>query len=541
MNDELVLIRRMMNSMEDIINATPGERFTITDGDTLVILQRRMEASDLKNALGEYNQVFMKNEGAEIDDIAKSAVAMVKVRTLVEAETENFNARLTRQLIKEYKAQISRVINIIKLSKINAMSAADYEKEAIEITAAKNEAFLDRFEKEIVDLEKQIERMPQVEEEEKLEKKEVKNVAKPEVKRTSIVDRMKSVVEKRKNQKDIGEELRMVEAKSSKTKCVEIPFYDKTLYFNECHPCKDMPEYSLMKRKTDIFFGLTRNISAKSYNNSDHSLLELTEASEDFCQYMIEDLLSGEYCLLPYREIDKASLAMYFDFVSVCFGEYIGKTLSIQEYLKFKEYYNRILMEMFHLEAGFKAKYYQALMLADRYMDYMSGYDLEIPDDREQIVENLIDKNGHRYIRDLDLIRENHVISMDSLDDIHNLIIEINGFIKEEEPQVNTEDAWNETIDVPIKIQIVGEDGAIEDEATFAGTNLLSAVSGYMKQSAYIKKLGVIIDGKEEYLFIARNGLVPVALLNPEDEGEVLRGYEKSILRTMIHLTGEDK
>lgn len=174
-------------------------------------------------------------------------------------------------------------------------------------------------------------------------------------------------------------------------------------------------------------------------------------------------------------------------------------------------------------------------------MDYMSGYDLEIPDDREQIVENLIDKNGHRYIRDLDLIRENHVISMDSLDDIHNLIIEINGFIKEEEPQVNTEDAWNETIDVPIKIQIVDEDGAIEDEATFAGTNLLSAVSGYMKQSAYIKKLGVIIDGKEEYLFIARNGLVPVALLNPEDEGEVLRGYEKSILRTMIHLTGEDK
>ena len=541
MNDELVLIRRMMNSMEDIINATPGERFTITDGDTLVILQRRMEASDLKNALGEYNQVFMKNEGAEIDDIAKSAVAMVKVRTLVEAETENFNARLTRQLIKEYKAQISRVINIIKLSKINAMSAADYEKEAIEITAAKNEAFLDRFEKEIVDLEKQIERMPQVEEEEKPEKKEVKNVAKPEVKRTSLVDRMKSVVEKRKNQKDIGEELRMVEAKSSKTKCVEIPFYDKTLYFNECHPCKDMPEYSLMKRKNDIFFGLTRNISAKSYNNSDHSLLELTKATEDFCQYMTEDLLSGEYCLLPYREIDKASLAMYFDFVSVCFGEYIGKTLSIQEYLKFKEYYNRILMEMFHLEAGFKAKYYQALMLADRYMDYMSGYDLEIPDDREQIVENLIDKNGHRYIRDLDLIRENHVISMDSLDDIHNLIIEINGFIKEEEPQVNTEDAWNETIDVPIKIQIVGEDGAIEDEATFVGTNLLSAVSGYMKQSAYIKKLGVIIDGKEEYLFIARNGLVPVALLNPEDEGEVLRGYEKSILRTMIHLTGEDK
>lgn len=211
MNDELVLIRRMMNSMEDIINATPGERFTITDGDTLVILQRRMEASDLKNALGEYNQVFMKNEGAEIDDIAKSAVAMVKVRTLVEAETENFNARLTRQLIKEYKAQISRVINIIKLSKINAMSAADYEKEAIEITAAKNEAFLDRFEKEIVDLEKQIERMPQVEEEEKPEKKEVKNVAKPEVKRTSLVDRMKSVVEKKKNQKDIGEELRMVE------------------------------------------------------------------------------------------------------------------------------------------------------------------------------------------------------------------------------------------------------------------------------------------------------------------------------------------
>ena len=42
------------------------------------------------------------------------------------------------------------------------------------------------------------------------------------MKRTSIVDRMKSVVEKKKNQKDIGEELRMVEAKSSKTKCVKL-------------------------------------------------------------------------------------------------------------------------------------------------------------------------------------------------------------------------------------------------------------------------------------------------------------------------------
>ncbi|MBQ2578699.1 MAG: hypothetical protein II571_04670, partial [Lachnospiraceae bacterium] len=65
------------------------------------------------------------------------------------------------------------------------------------------------------------------------------------------------------------------------------------------------------KKKNDIFFGLTRNISSKSYNNSDHSLLELTKATEDFCQYMTEDLLSGEYCLLPYREIDNTEILAY--------------------------------------------------------------------------------------------------------------------------------------------------------------------------------------------------------------------------------------
>ncbi len=539
MKDEVLIIKRMMKSVEDIINATPGERFVVEEGDTLLILQRRMDDCDLKKVLADFNQIFLKNEGAEIEDIAKSAVAMVKIRTLVDAGVENFDARLLRQLIKEYKAQISRVINIIKLSKINAMSAADYEKDAIELTADKNEAFLEGFEKEIAALEKKIERLPSEQDEIKESKPKEKPVEQ-ENKKVSLVDRMKSVVENRKHQSEVKVELRMVEAKNSKTKCVEIPYYDKTLSFNECFICKDMPEYSLMKRKNDIFFGLTKHISGKTYNNTDQSLLELTEATEDFCQYMTEDLLSGEYCLMPYREIDKTSLTMYFEFVSECFAEYIGKTLSIQEYLGFKDYYNRIVMEMFRLEANFKEAYYKALMLADRYMDYMVCYDLEIPDDREQIVDNLIDKNGHRYIADLDLIRENHMISVEALEDIRDLIIEINSFVATDDVKVVEKEEWSETIDVPIKVQILSEDGEVEDEAVYAGCNLLSAVNAYMKQSAFIKKLGIIVNDEVIFLFSVKNGMVPISLLHPEEEEKDIRDYEKSILRAMVHLAEEE-
>ena len=47
MNDEIEIIKKQLPDMAGILNAIPGERFEIKGAQTLLIVQRRMEDTEL--------------------------------------------------------------------------------------------------------------------------------------------------------------------------------------------------------------------------------------------------------------------------------------------------------------------------------------------------------------------------------------------------------------------------------------------------------------------------------------------------------------
>ena len=51
MSDELEIIKKQLPEMAGILNAVPGERFELKCAQTLLIVQRRMEESELQTQL----------------------------------------------------------------------------------------------------------------------------------------------------------------------------------------------------------------------------------------------------------------------------------------------------------------------------------------------------------------------------------------------------------------------------------------------------------------------------------------------------------
>ena len=58
MSDELEIIKKQLPEMAGILNAVPGERFELNCAQTLLIVQRRMEESELQTQLAIYNHLF---------------------------------------------------------------------------------------------------------------------------------------------------------------------------------------------------------------------------------------------------------------------------------------------------------------------------------------------------------------------------------------------------------------------------------------------------------------------------------------------------
>ena len=78
--EEKKIIKEMLPDLGQIINAVPGEAFASKDAETLLIMQRRLEESDLKSNLTIYNLIFAKRENVTIEDITASAIAFVKMK-----------------------------------------------------------------------------------------------------------------------------------------------------------------------------------------------------------------------------------------------------------------------------------------------------------------------------------------------------------------------------------------------------------------------------------------------------------------------------
>ena len=181
---ELDILSKLLSDMAGVLNVTPGSVYSSKEADTLLVMQRRMSDCELKYELSIYNEIFAKEKGASIIDIVNSAVAFIKIKILVNARVDSFDAYTLRELIKEFRSQVARTNNIIRLSQANVMTAEAYQKEVIELTIRKNEAFIKAFEVEITEVERKIARMPVVieevvEDENETEEKPVEIARKP--------------------------------------------------------------------------------------------------------------------------------------------------------------------------------------------------------------------------------------------------------------------------------------------------------------------------------------------------------------------------
>lgn len=528
-SDQKVLLS-MITEMGTIINAVPKEPFVSKDADTLLIMQRRLPESDLKRQLVQYNEIFSKQTGVGIPDITNSMIAYVRIKVLLESKVDTFDGQAYRELYKECKNQIARTNNIVKLTKTSAVTAEEYQKDRIEITLKKNMAFIASLENEIASVEKKLERLPKVEGINKdvvndpiKEKPQKKNIEKE----NGFFENVRKVLASRKEKQEIEERLRNEEKKQSKTVCEEIAYYDRSLTFTDSMICKDIPTYSLLKRKNNIYFGLSKNVGKTAYDNADGNLVELTKASEEFLQFMTEDLLNGEFTLDIFSAEEKAGMQIYFDFMTRCFEQHIGVTMTVREYLNFKVYYNRLVSEMFELERKQKEDYYKALILADKYLGYMKSYLLECADSMDEIITHLVKDDCGAYVGDINLILDNHIVDAGAKEALEKLIFDMEYFHKKAEEEAN------EIVEAPtevahviqperisnlvptmipgmypagmtqnimqIVIQILDAKNEVIDEALYAGDNIGQALYDYERKNACVKRLGFRNNGVDVF------------------------------------------
>ena len=590
---EMNILNQLLSEMSGVLNATPGAAYTNKDVETLLVMHRRMPSSELQSQLGIYNEIFTKQKGASVKDITNSAVAFIKMKVLLTAGADNYDARSLRELIKEFKSQIARTTNIIRLSKANALTAEAYQREVIELTIEKNEAFIKAFTVEVTEIERRIARMPVVIEEttkEEAEEEPVKVVVreKPNL-FTEMTEKVSKVLSAKKERQEVEERLRDEEKKNADTLCVEIPFYDSVLVFTEMLPCKDIGAYCILKRKDNVYFGLRKNVSAGNYQNQDKSLMELTEITEEFIQFMSVDLLTGEYDLKEFSLQEKKSMQMYFNFITACFQKFMGTTTNVQEYMAFKEYYNKLVITCFSLEEKKHTDYYRALPLAESYMAYMESYNMVFAESKKQLVGRVIAADTSGMLEDLRQIMDNHIVDKAAKRKLEELMQKIKYFAEQdlfkdevshtEQVQSFTSmqsrfsgeiDPTPESLDpnirfkatdyndgvlvsvedmqrIQIKIQFLNQNHVVVDEALFAVNNIRQAVYDYLCRGAFIKKIGLYVSEKDIFLYSSKNSSLSVAVLTPEMrkiknldkgvQGQLVTFYEEQIKKTMIELS----
>ena len=590
---EMNILNQLLSEMSGVLNATPGAAYTNKDAETLLVMHRRMPSSELQSQLGIYNEIFTKQKGASVKDITNSAVAFIKMKVLLTAGADNYDARSLRELIKEFKSQIARTTNIIRLSKANALTAEAYQREVIELTIEKNEAFIKAFTVEVTEIERRIARMPVVIEEttqEEAEEEPVKVVVreKPNL-FTEMTEKVSKVLSAKKERQEVEERLRDEEKKNADTLCVEIPFYDSVLVFTEMLPCKDIGAYCILKRKDNVYFGLRKNVSAGNYQNQDKSLMELTEITEEFIQFMSVDLLTGEYDLKEFSLQEKKSMQMYFNFITACFQKFMGTTTNVQEYMAFKEYYNKLVITCFSLEEKKHTDYYRALPLAESYMAYMESYNMVFAESKKQLVGRVIAADTSGMLEDLRQIMDNHIVDKAAKRKLEELMQKIKYFAEQdlfkdevshtEQVQSFTSmqsrfsgeiDPTPESLDpnirfkatdyndgvlvsvedmqrIQIKIQFLNQNHVVVDEALFAVNNIRQAVYDYLCRGAFIKKIGLYVSEKDIFLYSSKNSSLSVAVLTPEMrkiknldkgvQGQLVTFYEEQIKKTMIELS----
>ena len=200
---------------------------------------------------------------------------------------------------------------------------------------------------------------------------------------------------------------------------------------------------------------------------------------------------------------------------------------------KCKQYYNRLVSEVMRLEAEKHKDYYRALPIAEQYMEIMASYDMVQSKSKREVVEDIISNEVGGYLDNLRLIVEHHIVDEKAKQDMLHLIEEIQFFRDENHFKDRDEGQQAKTSENLMQIQPTGfipqipmyqpgtapfignmyftlqclnENREVVDEAYFATANMPQAMEDYRNKEAYIKRFGLIQDGRFVPLLSSEGG-----------------------------------
>lgn len=542
LNDEFQILNKIKGSMGEVVNAEVGKVFTIESADTLSIIQRRLQDCDLKRELELYGEIFTKKKGVTIDDIAKSVVSFLRVLSLIKSENYNFDMSTYENLLGDLQIQVEKLKNIIRLTKVSASATGDFKSGELDLVGQKNERIKQELEEEILNIKEKMKNyqptVNNIEAEKdknsendrlekesrkfhKVEKKIDKNKIDKNKEKSSLFGKLlKPATTKQDTFKEIKED----EFYHSKTRCREILYLQEKLVFTKSKPCRDIPEFTLYRKKELIFFGRTDLAKKRTYNNQSGELLELTKANEEFYLCMTEDVDN-----LKKLEISEDTMLMYFEFMNYCFEKYMGTILSANEYVQFKETYN-VLLAKYYLEFQKQQQiYYDAMRLVDEYFVFIKCFLFSEECDRQELIRQVLNHETDSMLQKLKEIKEEHVVTelvLNQVDKLMNDIakfqtefdenvgetieetIEKQGLVPEEKAQdgglrdvrqiaeiIGTDK--NDSKKMQIIVQVLDTNHKVLDEAVYAKENIMQALYDLNKKNGKLKRIGIRSEDKE--------------------------------------------
>lgn len=178
--------------------------------------------------------------------------------------------------------------------------------------------------------------------------------------------------------------------------------------FDEVAPCKDIPSFVLMISGDKVYLGRNDNVAGQIYDNSDGSLTEISDADEGLFSLLTTELTESDEDD-AYKAI-APSLQKYFRLVSGIYDEHIGHGLTAADYMHFKRYYNAVVDRVLEIEEEDGSIYYQALILADKFISYTKAYDIDDTFDREELAQSIMGSDVGNIVDVYKMIEEYHVI-----------------------------------------------------------------------------------------------------------------------------------
>lgn len=341
--------------------------------------------------------------------------------------------------------------------------------------------------------------------------------------------------------------------------------HEANVRFEDVKPSKDLSNYVCLTFGPNLYFGKASHIDRRQYRNDDGSLVQFNAdvPKDELLQFFTQDLLSGEFQLLPFSDKETEAMTVYFSFLVDLLGKEIGKTADVSEFLTFKDYYNRLVEMKFFLEEEQNERALKAHSFAQKAREYADLYGKE-PNGTES---DLIKNNGAPFLSMLSAIEQEHMVNDDAKTSLELLIDDIREFTglprlhtadEEPGPDASVEAALAQTsasgltgpvplvtaplpsslpaaqaptgilvpddsTDVPdelydarLSIICLNENGEQVEKGTYAGQNYKRACMSFLKKRAVTKNLCLMRGQGQELLFRASadGSIVPIDVSN---------------------------